>query len=222
MLAHSPWFFLTGISQDTSSLWAANCGLCQLGGEGHTYLFTRFTLCYSKIQGEKFTSQGVFGSKMAHQWLLIWIVSGWCLGSTVLFHSFAGWVWRGYCLPLIYVKLLSAQKFLMTLWLWNTSSMPGPQWNMGRVQSVFSAGIVQVQTQSEGHRAAELLTGHLGAWHGSCQAEHPHCELPTRTPPGLWSFSASHCKWAPAGTSGSCAHIPVCWQAPGNQKEDCP
>lgn len=64
-------FFLTGISQDTSSLLAANCGLCQLGGEGHTYLFTRFTLCYSKILGEKFTSQGVLKSIMAHHQLLI-------------------------------------------------------------------------------------------------------------------------------------------------------
>lgn len=187
-------FFLTGISQDTSSLLAANCGLCQLDGEGHTYLFTRFTLCYSKIQGEEFTSQGVLMSIMAHHWLLIWIVLGCCLGSTVLFHSFAGWVWRGYCLPLIYVNLLSAQKFLMTLWLWNTSSMTGPQWNMDRVQCVFSTGHCPGPDpkwrKGTGQPSSWLVILEHGMVHARLSI--PTVQLPARTPPGaveLFCFS---------------------------------
>lgn len=76
---------------------------------------------------------------MAHHWLLIWIVSGCCLGSTVFFHLFAVGA-EGGTVYLIYVTLLSASKFLMTLCVWNTPSMAGSLWNVRRVQCVFNTG----------------------------------------------------------------------------------
>lgn len=84
-----------------------------------------------------------------------------------------------------------------------------------------------VQTQSEGHRAAELLVGHFAAWHGSPSGDArlsiPTVELPARNASGCCGgFAASHRDWAPAGASSCCAHIPVCLAGPENKDEGCP
>lgn len=86
--------FLIGSLQDVSSLlaswpWPVPAGWRRT----HTNLFTWFTLCCSKILGEKLITRGVLRSTMAHRWL--WIISEHCLGSNGSFHLFAGWVWRG-------------------------------------------------------------------------------------------------------------------------------
>lgn len=63
---------------------------CASWVEKDTHTFSHdlhFTI--QKILGGKFPSQGVLRSIMAHDWLLIWIISGCCLGSTVFFHLFA-------------------------------------------------------------------------------------------------------------------------------------
>lgn len=54
-----------------SPAFCRGCGLCQMSAGGRTYLFTRFTVYYSKILVETFISQGVLRIVMARGCLLI-------------------------------------------------------------------------------------------------------------------------------------------------------
>lgn len=176
---------------------------------------------------------------MAHHRLLIWIISDRYLGSTGFFQLFAGRVWRG----TVFLSFMSGC-YLFSIpvapdfCLWNASCMLGPMWKMGRLQCVVAVG------HHAGCRPRVKGTGQLCSWRGLCSMVwcHQHGEdmvlmsgqpVPTVELPAWhaswvpWrgrsaDFAASHWGWAPAGVSGSCAHIPVCWQAPENKKKDCP